>query len=217
MSPSEDERTACDNKYVQNCVSMASSCDQPLIVGLGVDCYSVKNREMFGTGCKAQAQELMKTVWDCDVPCIPGDCIFSQVSNHHDYTNWTDMWHADFLAKSDRDKDAALRYYPRDACDGDPSNNTMATLFLVNARLTSATDYAGFMGMDPRAVCALMTMPDMDHRARRLRRLANAESVRHIGNRFNGKMGEHYDVGAMMRVRTMTPDQRLAPAGANRI
>lgn len=29
MSPSEDDRTARDNKYVQNCVSMASSCDKP--------------------------------------------------------------------------------------------------------------------------------------------------------------------------------------------
>lgn len=55
------------------------------------------------------------------------------------------------------------------------------------------------MGMDPRAVCALMTMPDMDHRAaiteedvamheRRLRGMADAERVRHIDNRCNGKM-----------------------------
>ena len=120
MSPSEDERTACDNKYVQNCVSMASSRDQPLIVGLGLDCYAVKGKEMFGAGCRARAHELMKKVWDCDVPCIPGDCIFSQVNNHPDYTKWSDMWHADFLAKSDRDKDSALRYYTRNACDDLP-------------------------------------------------------------------------------------------------
>ena len=133
------------------------------------------------------------------------------------------MWHADFLAKSETDKDAALRFYTRNACDGDPSNDMMATLLLVNDRYLTAMDYAGFMGMDPRAVCALMTMPDMNYRApiaegdvamhkQRLRRLADAESVRHIDNRFNSKMGEHYDIGAIMRVRIMTPDQRLAAA-----
>ena len=57
-------------------------------------------------------------------------------------------------------------------------------------------------------------MPDMNYRApiaegdvamhkQRLRRLADAEIVRHIDNRFNGKMREHYDIDAILKVRNM--------------
>ena len=86
MSQSEEERKLCDDTFVENCVSVAAWCDRPLIIGLRIDCYGTKEREMLGPGYKVRVHELMKKVWDTDVPCLPGDCLSNQINNHPDYT-----------------------------------------------------------------------------------------------------------------------------------
>ena len=50
MSDSQDERELSANMFVQNCVSAANSCRCPLVIGLGINCYSSDAREMCGYG-----------------------------------------------------------------------------------------------------------------------------------------------------------------------
>ena len=107
----------------------------------------------------------MRSTNRCRTPayhaCRGGDCLFNQINNHPDYTTG-DLWHADLLAKDKRSKDpaATLRFDTENACDRDPANKAMATMLMFNDRVLSVADYAGLMGMDSRAVCALMTMPE---------------------------------------------------------
>lgn len=132
---------------------------------IGSRLLRVRNQgKVGGYGYKDKANAIHKQVWDAGVPCLPGDCLCNQINNHPDYTT-RDLWHVHLLAKDKRSKDpaAALRFYTENACDGDPANKAMATMVLSNDRILSVIEYAGFMGMDPRAVCALMTMPEMQH------------------------------------------------------
>ena len=48
MSDSQDERELSANVFVQNCVSAASSRRCPLVIGLGLNCYSSDTKEMYG-------------------------------------------------------------------------------------------------------------------------------------------------------------------------
>ena len=92
--------------FVQNCVSAASSCRCPVVIGLGLDCYASETKEMWGYGYKDRANAIHKQVWDAGIPCLPGDCLFNQINDHPDYTT-SDLWHADLLAKDKRSKDPA--------------------------------------------------------------------------------------------------------------
>ena len=81
MSDSQDERELSANMFPQDCVSAASSYMSPVVIGLGLDCYSSDTKEMWRYGYEDRANAIHKQVWDAGVPCFGQDGGLLAVTN----------------------------------------------------------------------------------------------------------------------------------------